>query len=231
MSFFFIDDVKAPITLAQKGYGYVEGASSTANLTLGYGTVSGGSAPAAGDLVVWIVYALDNTAQAIDDLTGSGWSQDRRYVSGLLCSSVLAKVVVAGDVSSPPTGVTAPTSYSAAMWVAYTVTGTVSTLTVTNHDSEYGSGSAPASDAQDSTAVPDDEYAITVAFGGGNDGTIGLNWSGATPDVAFQVSNLGGSTTDVEFAAELSLGGASITISKDDDGALNSLASAYVAVS
>jgi len=229
VSFFFIDDVKAPITLVQKGYGYVEGTSSSADLTLSYGTVSGGSAPAAGDLVVWIVYALDNTAQAINDLTGSGWTQDRRYVSTLLCSSVLAKVVVAGDISAPPTGVTAPTSYSSAMWVAYTVTGTISTLAVTNHQSEYGNASAPSSQAQDSSAVPDDEYAITVAFGGGNDDTIGLNWTGATPDIAFQRSNFGG-TTDIKYGAELTLGGASITISKDDDGALNSLASAYVSV-
>lgn len=215
------------ISLTQKGYGYIEGASSSADLAMSYANVSSGSAPSAGDLVVWIVYALDNAAQAIN--TVSGWTQSSRYVSTLLCSSVLAKVVVAGDVSSPATVVSAPTSYSAAMWVAYSVVGSVSQLAVNGHDSEYSSASAAADDTQDSTALGSSQYAITISFGGGNDDTIGLTWAGATPDIQFQRSNFGG-TTDIEYAAKLSAGGVSVTISKADDGALNSLVSAYVSV-
>ncbi len=230
MSFFFIDDVKAPITLAQKGYGYMEAASSSSDLALSYANVSGGSAPAAGDFVVWIIYAYSTAGQAINDLTGSGWTQDRLYASTTICSSVLAKVASSGDISSPATGVTAMPSYSVAMWVAYSVTGAIGTVAVNSHGCEFGNNSAPASDALDSTSVPDDEYAVTVAVGGGTDGAIGLNWTGATPDVTVQRSNVGGSTIDLKFGAVLSLGGANISISKDDDGTLNSLASAYVSV-
>lgn len=219
------------ITLTQTGYGTVQGGTSTANLTLGYGTVRGGVAPVAGNLVVWLIYARDNAAQAINDLTGSGWTQDRRYVSASYCSSMLAKVVVAGDISSPPTGVTAPTSGSCAMWVAYSVTGSVSSITVNTHDSEFTDATAPASDTQNSTGVGGSNYAITLAFGSGTDGTIGVNWSGATPDVTYQISNLYGSITDIAFSAELTLGGANITISKNDDGSGNGLASAYIKVS
>lgn len=229
MSFFFIDDAPS-LLLTQKGYGYAQSVGGTGNVTLGYGTVSSGSAPVAGDLVVWTVYAYDNAAQAINDLTGSGWTQDRRYIAGSLCSSVLTKVVVAGDVSSPPTGVTAPTAGSVAAWVAYTITGSVSALTVNNHDSEFSSASAPASDIQNSTTIPGESYSITVACGGGSDDNIGLNWSGATPDFSFQRTNID-SGIDVKFDGVLVLGGANVTISKDDDGTLNSLFSAYVAVS
>lgn len=228
VAFFVPPPFAAPLGLTQKGYGYAQGASSTSNLTLNYGTVSSGSAPVAGDLVVWIVCALDSASQAINDLTGSGWGQARRY-SSPICSSVLAKVVVAGDVSAPPTGVSAPTDGSVAMWVSYAIAGGLSTLTVNNHDLEYAGTTAPGSDLQNSSGLSAGAYSITVAFGTGTDDTIGLNWSGATPDVSLQRTNFE-STVDVKFGAAAVRGGANITISKDDDGAFNSLASAYVSV-
>lgn len=219
------------LSLVQKGYGYIEGAGITSDLALSYGNVSSGSAPSAGDLVAWIVYAIDTSSQAIADLTGSGWTQDRRYVSTTLGSSILAKVVAAGDIASPPTAVSAPTNGSAAMWIAYTISGSVTSLAISGHDSQYAGASAPSSDAQDSTALTDSQYAITMCFGAGNDTNgVTVSWSGATPDIRLDRENIFSTTTDIEYTAKLGLGGDSVTITMGDEGSTNSLASGYIAV-
>lgn len=233
MSFFFIDDDSA-LSLTQKGYGYIEGASNTANLALSYANVSAGSAPSAGDLVVWMVMGKDTSAQPIDDLTGSGWTQSRVYATGEMGSSILAKVVSAGDIASPATVVTSPTAGSAAMWVAYSVAGSVASLTANSLQIEYSGASAPsASDTVDSSALTSEQYAITLSFGGGSDGDISLSWSGATPDIQFQRTNVyETSSGDIEWGVHLAAGGESVVISKSsDDGSYNSLSTGYIAVS
>ncbi len=220
----------APLSLAQKGFGYIEGANDTANLALSYANVSSGSAPSVGDLVAWIVFAGDLGAQPINDLTGSGWAQSRTSDLGYFISS-LAKVVVSGDISSPPTIVTAPQLGSAAMWVAYTVSGDIGTLTVNGLTRSPSAGNPDPEDISvNSTALTTSQYAIMMSLGTGDDGVISLAWSGATPDIQFQRTNVFSTTGDVEYAVHLIAGGESITVSKGDDGGLNCLAAGYVAV-
>ncbi len=219
------------LALTQKGYGYIEGASDTANLALSYANVSSGSAPSAGDLVAWIVFAGDLSAQPINDLTGSGWAQSRTSDLGYF-TSILAKVVVSGDISSPPTIVTGPQLGSAAMWVAFTVAGDVGTLAVAGLARSPSVGNPDPEDiAVNSTALSTSQYAITMSLGTGDDGAISLAWTGATPDIQFQRTNVFSTTGDVEYAVHLIAGGESITVSKGDDGGLNCLAAGYVSVS
>lgn len=228
--------ISPALSLTQKGYGYKDSPGDGASFTLTYGSVLSGSAPTSGDLVVWIAYSADGTAPATyaNDLTGSGWAQGRSTTgtgSLVLAGTVLAKVLTSGDISSPPTAFTTPPLGSAGMWVAYTVTGTVTTLAVNNYDHQDSGTSAPSNDTQDSTSLGANQFAITISAGYGTDGTIGLSWSGATPDVQFQRTNCIDSGADeIEYAAHLSNGGVSVTISKPDDGGLNGLQSAYVSV-
>jgi len=217
--------------LTQKGYGYIEGAGNTSDLTLSYANVSAGSAPNSGDLVVWMVLGLDNSAQPAADLSGSGWTQSRVYADGLAGTTMLGKVVTSGDISSPATVVSAPTAGSAGMWVAYSFNGSIS-LTVNSLQAQYSAGSAPSSDTVDSSALTSVQYAITMSLGTGTDDVISLSWSGATPDIQFQRTNvLSTATTDIEWAVHLAQGGESVTISKGDDTNNNIIASGYFAVS
>ncbi len=217
--------------LTQKGYGYIEGAGDTATLALSYANVSAGSAPSAGDLVVWMVLGFDNAAQCINDLSGSGWTQSRVYADGMNCVSMIGKVITSGDIASPPTAVTSPTNGSAGMWVAYSFDGSIS-ITVNSLSTQHSAGSAPSSDALNSTALGTNEYAITMGFGTGTDGTISLTWTGFGPDIQFQRDNVMASgTADVEWAAHMFEGGQSVTLSKSsDDGNWNSIGSGYFAI-
>lgn len=217
--------------LTRKGYGYVEGASNTADMVLSYANVSSGSAPGPGDFVAWMVLGFDNAAQCIDDLSGSGWTQSRVYADGMNCVSMIGKVATEDDIASPPTAVTSPTNGSAGMWVSYSFDGSIS-ITVNSLSTQHSSGSAPSSDAVDSTALGTNEYAITMGFGTGTDGTISLTWTGFGPDIQFQRDNVMASgTADVEWAAHMMEGGQSVTLSKSsDDGNWNSIGSGYFAI-
>lgn len=220
-------------TLAQKGYGHVYGASNTADLAMSYANVDGGSAPAAGDLVIWFALGYDTVASPVVDLTGSGWTQGSNVWNATddLGLTILAKVVSAGDLSSPPTMIDDPTQGSIGFWVAYSVSGSVSSLSVPTPSCERAGADAPSNQVQNSAgAAP--AYAITIGMGGTSSGTPSLTMTGATADITFTTAaNVWGSSTyEGKFLVDLAAGGANITFSKSDDGSANHMASGYVLV-
>lgn len=233
MSFFFIDEGFEQLSLTQKGYGHLYDSGETADLTMSYASVDSGSAPAADDLIVWLILAGDGVAQPIVDLTGSGWAQWRGYDGSNLAASVLAKVAVAGDISGPAGIVSAPTLGSIGFWAAYTVSGSVTSLSVATGSLQLSAGSAPTNQTQNSSAIGASAIAITIAGGGGNDDSPSLAISGATADINFTSSSNQwfGSATETQFMVNKTTGGASITFSKGDDGSNNHMASSYVTVS
>lgn len=237
-----------PMTLTYKGHGSVfrDGAGSGAT-TMNYGTVASGSAPAAGDLVVWVWYfgaEFYDTSPLTDwrraDLTGAGWAQNNQPAiipaadaTVLYVGSVLAKVVSAGDVSSPPTILPANTVSAGnfGMWIAYSVTGAIASLTIPAATRNSSGASAPGSIGVDSTALTPPAVALTFAVSSGTDGSMQIN--GITLDREASQANLGGyytSTADVRAGVKLDVGGAAYTISKGDDGDVNFLFAGYVAV-
>lgn len=205
------------------------GTRSGTDGTLSYGTVTEGSAPVAGDLVIWNSAWLAFAGVAPSDLTGSGWIQD--YLKNTdtydIGHIVLAKVVSASDVSSPPT-IGNPTYGLAAMWAAFTVSGNISALSINGHDVNYGGASAAASVAVDSSVLSSPETAITLIHGNGTDGSIAV--TGITLDKSITIANYDGGTQDAQLGYKLDVGGASYTIAKVDDGTVNSIAAAYVSV-
>lgn len=233
MSFFFIDDGVEELSLTQKGYGHLYDSGETANLTMSYASVDSGSAPAEGDLIVWLILAGDGVAQPIADLTGSGWAQWRSYVDSNLGASVLAKVAAAGDISGPAVVVNSPTLGSIGFWAAYTVSGSVTSVSVATGSAQLSAGSAPTNQTQDSSAIGASAIAIAIAGGGGNDDSPSLAIGGATADINFTSSSnvWFGNSTETQFMVNKTTGGASITFSKGDDGSNNHMASSYVAVS
>lgn len=221
--------------LTQKGYGHVYGASNTANLAMSYANVDGGSAPAAGDLVVWFVLSRRSSPSSSpnNDLTGSGWVQGNNYVTGFTGASILAKVLVSGDLSSPPTIVTSPQFGSLGFWVAYSFTGAINALAVSMINQQFSSASAPSNQVVNSTSIASTDTAITLGTGGGDDGSPSLAMSGATADINWTtaaniwISAIG----ENQYLVKKSVGGANITFSKGDDNANNMMASGYVQVS
>jgi hypothetical protein len=230
---------EAIIILTQKGYGTAKGANETANLTLNYGTVGSGSAPVAGDLVIWHVWAFDTGASPINSLTGSGWSQssvinpssDAIYMRGY------AKVLVAGDISSPPTAVTSPEQGAVGAWVAYTVTGKpVTTLTFAGEAGERGSGlsyvNAVSNVSLNMSSVDGPAFASTMLTG--SDGSVNQGWTGATPDGS-QSANDFGFTGVMDYTHYWkvyadSIVGDNITAVGGDNGAINTNSVFYVLV-
>lgn len=221
-------------SLTPKGYGHIYGASSTANLALSYANVDSGSAPAAGNLVVWCIFAVDSTADPIQDLTGSGWQQvDGWDTTSDIARAMLAKVVVSGDVSSPPTIISGPTGGSIGFWAAYTVTGTIASLSISALNWENSGNSAPSNQTVNSSALNSPDVAISIGAGGGDDGSPSMSISGATADINFtSAANVWGASgsRETQFLVNATVGGANITFSKGDDGGLNLMASAYVTV-
>jgi hypothetical protein len=218
------------LELSLRGHGYSQVAAE-GNLTLNYNTVRSGSAPVAGDLVVWCVRAADDGGDPMNTI--SGWTQQRAYTGSALGSSVLAKVVTASDISSPATVASSIQYGGTGMWIAYQVTsGRVSNLGIGGYSAKYGGTSGVSSTVVDSTSIPDDEYAITVAFGAGTNATIDLSAAGMGSDIQFQLTpGSPGGSVNVEFIANTSLGGVSTTLSMPDEGNGNATLGAYVQVS
>lgn len=217
--------------LTQKGYGYIEGANNTANMALSYANVSSGSAPSAGDLVVWMVVGFDTSAQPVNDLTGSGWTQSRVYADTTNGVSMLGKVVTADDIATPATVVTSPTAGSAGLWIAYTFNGSIS-IAINSLSSQFSASVAPSNDVVDSSSLGTNEYAITMAFGTGTDSTIQLTWTGFGPDITLDRTNvIVTGVGDIKWAAHMIEGGQSVTIAKgDDSNTWNSIGSGYFAI-
>lgn len=216
-------------TLTQKGYGHVYDTGETSSLSMSYANVDGGTAPAAGDLVIWIALAGDTGGSPVATLTGSGWSQGSRYVSSFLATTILAKVVTSGDISSPPVMISAPNFGSIGFWVAYSVDGSFASLTVSTPNAQYG-GASPQ--VCDSSAVNAPNVAITLGAGGGDDNTPSLSISGAAADITFTSSNDRWDTNNVEdrFIVNATVGGANITFSNGNDGTETHMVSGFVTV-
>lgn len=219
----------AAFALAYKGHGRVQRSGSGAS-TLNYSTVAGGSAPSAGDLVVWACMRQyvggGGLPDPFDDLTGSGWAQVRKTVnSDQQTGTLLGKVVVSGDISAPPTILNETiSSQGLFMWTAYAVTGTITTVAVSASTAlNNGGNSAPSSIALDSSGLAG--YAITAAVKGGDDGAQQIG--GITFDNE-QTYDAGGSTSDYLAGMKLDLGGASYTITGGDDGFFNVLFAGFV---
>lgn len=232
MSFFFIDN-DVPLALTYRGHGHVYGASATSDLAMSYANVDGGSAPVASDLVVWMVLAGDNVSP-VNDLTSVGWTQGLSGVVGSAFeATLLGKVVSAGDLSSPPTVITAPIGGSIGLWVAYSFIGTISSLSVSTVNAQYPNADAPTNQSCDSSSLNPPSVAITFGAGGGNDGSPSMAISGAAADISFtSAANIWFfGTGETQFLVNASVGGANITFSKGDDGGANHMASGYVVVS
>jgi hypothetical protein len=216
--------------ITQKGYGYVTSPTSTA-VSLGYGTVVGGSAPAAGDLVVWFVWTYAAGVQRIANLSGSGWTQYRTAEASGSWSSTIAKVVSAGDISSPPIAVTIDHGGAGAFWVAYSVTGLIASLQAPAFTGQYSGNNAPSNKTVSSSALNPPNVAVIVSLGAGSDNALSTSWSGAVPQVTMDVNNaIFSGTVDFKFMAAAVVGGADVTVSQGDDGSGNSLQASYVGV-
>lgn len=215
-----------PLGLTQKGYGRTS-VPTTANLALDYGTVVGGSAPDAGDFVVWVVIAY-NSGDPRNDLTGSGWTQSNHAVqSSTYWSSVLAKIVSAGDISSPPTIVTAPDLGAVGFWVAYTKTGSHSSISIPFNTYKQASAAAPTNTRVPASGI--DGPLVVVGLGSGDDGTPTLTLSSGEDGSQSATNLMLSGTMDFLHKWKLySTTGADVTVSKSDDGNANSSVGAYV---
>lgn len=220
------------LALTQKGYGPRYIGSDTSDLVMSYAAVTAGSAPAAGDLVIWMAFGYDDGSTPVVDLTGSGWVQSSAY-TGNCGATLLAKVVTAGDLSSPATMIDNPTDGSIGFWVCYSVSGSITSLTIPTFNWEFSLTAAPSSQVVDSSALNPPAVAISIAGGGGDDGNQNLQIAGATADIDLSSPSNQWINTNAEtrWMVNLAIGGANITFSKNDDGNLNHLASAYVSVS
>lgn len=239
-----------PLSLTYKGHGYVLGDPYNTNAkTLHYETVSGGSAPAAGDLVCWIggTFSDDRSGGAnqmyrVDP--GGGWAVGA--APALLVSTgtnnswsicIFAKVVDASDITSPLSWWATTGSYAGiedvgAFWIAYTVTGIITSISVPVCVKSYNGLSAPTSISIDSSALNPPSVAITLFQSVGTDGAIQL--TGITPDKELTTPSWAGyftNTGEARMGAKMDVGGAAYTLGKGDDGAINGIHGGYVSVS
>lgn len=175
-----------PLTaISQKGYGIVEMSDGTVT-TLEYGTVQGGSAPAAGDFVIWIASGSDATFSNINQFVlPEGWvSQTIGPVGSNSFQAVFSKVLTAEDISSPP-AVTTIESNTHLVWVAYDITGDISDITI-----EHLTGSSVSGTPPNQTVLGSGMSSPLVILGMALNAssTVSLNWSGATPDGSASLS-------------------------------------------
>lgn len=209
------------VTFTYRGAGY-ERVGSGAAFVADYTTAYEGSAPSAGDLVIWVISGT--TSSATTYASPSGWTR-----SVTSASALFSKVVTSGDLSSPPTFNSSTASITLGSWIAYAVTG----ISATSHgtfSAEEASAPAPANQTISASAVSAPLIALSQGLA-----TLGatMSWSGATADKNLSAANLDGATQDIQVLFKLyeSGTGDSITVSKGDDGFANSLSSAYITFS
>lgn len=213
--------------LTFKGRGHIQVASST-GWTLNYDTVDEGSAPSAGDLAVWFSRGGDNPGNAFTTI--SGWQSSISAKDGSISVAAYAKVLTAGDISSPPNPFDTIPLDASGFWVVFSVTGTISTLTVTGATFEDSGAGTPASQAQNSSALTDPDVGITLGVGSRTGSTVTLAFTGSTIiDTELFQHTIGASAYD-KYGWSMDVGGANVTVSKSDDGQANMLGSARVHV-
>lgn len=235
-------------TLTYKGHGTVWKDAGPIETTMNYDTVVEGSAPAAGDLVVWVWmigyerYELSPLREwRRIDLTGDGWVQNNQPApmttedTEFYVTSTLAKVVEASDISTPlaiQPGIDADIAANYGFWIAYTVSGSITNLSIPSMTRNYSGGSSPSNISFDSSALTPPESSITVAMSFGSDDSMQL--SGITLDKEVSQNDLGDyltDTADIRVGVKLDVGGASYTLSKGDDGSSNMLLGGYIEIS
>lgn len=219
------------LRLTQKGYGHVY-TQNNAAVTLSYGNVDGGVAPASGDLVVWIALTRTISQIAFNDLTLGGWAQ-KDAISAPFSACIVAKKIGLSDIASPPSIYTGSSgSYGTqCLWVAYRVAGSIKTISVPVMNMQWSNASAPSNQSCNSSAIDPPSVSITMAGAQGSDNSPSLTLIGAPTDVSLNTpSNSIAGLIESAFKATLVVGGGNITVSKSDDGGENALASGYVTV-
>lgn len=210
--------------LTYKGRGIMR---DTTSLTANYGTVDDGSAPVAGDVVMWLV-TFYSVPGPISPGAMTGWA--RQAADGgdpIQVVMVAAKVLDAGDISAPPS-LGSITGAMVALWVAFSVTGLPPTIAASSIDGQWAGSPGTSARTADSSSLNPPAVAITWAAGGGEDSA--LSFSGITMDQTVSWNNYA-SNADILFGFKLDVGGASYSINKGDDGSSNSMFAGYVSAS
>tara|TARA_R110000772_G_scaffold99174_1_gene198762 strand:- start:37454 stop:38143 length:690 start_codon:yes stop_codon:yes gene_type:complete len=158
------------LTLTTRGYGWEEG-----DRTPGYGTVVSGSAPSAGDLVIWHGFTYDT-----DSIGGGGWTVlGTEYVAYNRCA-LLYKIITASDISSPPTLCVAGFDW-AWQWHAFEPSVPIS-IRNTGFTSSGSDGNPSSMNLNESAEA---SPGVILSGHSSYDGTPtsgNTSWSGATPD-------------------------------------------------
>lgn len=224
-----------PLSLAYKGRGFKAIDGTATNLVLNYSSVSDGSAPAAGDVVVWYFHSTlwFGTGYTVNSLS-SPWVQAGPSTTSPGASQYgMAGILMnAGNLSSPPTWITVPSvgAYLFATWFAFSVTGPPPTVAMGTIAGSGVSANAPASVTADSSALNPPAVAITVSHRDGDDGTISP-FTGVTMDSSQQENNILNSTIDCLWGHKLDIGGAVNTFTGVDNGGGNGSWCGYVSCS
>lgn len=221
--------------LTLKGYGrnaFTNGGASWSYNIASYGGLIAGGQPAAGDLVVMI--SIANFSSGLpNNVAPGGWATAPSSGYADAFTSAQAKVLSAGDLSSPPTLNDSTISgdgsaFAGSYWFAFSVTGTISAISFPTFNYQNSSASAPTNQSLDSSALNAPNVSISLALGGGNIASPSLSM-GVTPDVSFENSPF--SNAQVwDVMMRLAVGGEALTISKGDDGDGNVLTSTYLSV-
>lgn len=159
--------------------------NASGSITMNYSTVDSGSAPSAGDLVIYFVQA--NPEPATFSLP-SGWTNVGEQVDAGNDEEhyMLAKVVASGDVSSPPTPFGAAT-WSAGMWIAARPTNAATIAGTPGYaDSGNATGADPSGINVNASAVAAPGIMASIHMGYGADANpLGATWGAATGTSTF----------------------------------------------
>lgn len=219
------------LALTYKGRGFKAIDATATSLVLDYGSVADGSAPAAGDVVVWFFHSTlwFGTGYTVNSLS-SPWVQAGPGNTGAGSQYGMAAILMdAGNLSSPPTWITVSTTgvYIFASWVAFSVNGAPTVAMGTIAGSGVGAN-APATVTADSSALNTPAVAITVSHRDGDDGSI--SFTGVTMDFAQQQTNVLAGTVDCLWGYKVDVGGEVNAFTGVDNGGGNGSWCGYVTV-
>jgi hypothetical protein len=209
------------VKLTLKGYGWAsQGASA---YSMSFGNIVSGAAPAAGDLVIWHAHTGDTATSGYADLTAAGWVGTSYKVAGANAWHIAwAKVVTAGDLSSPPAvKATAVSVFAVSSWVAYTPSRPIASLAAGGVQSEFTSV-VPANQVHTPAGTPAAFLSCGYKYN-----TIGVMTLAVSPGafgVDFQVLDKGSGVVDIRWGVQVQHDGVvpvAQTISSADDGSNN----------